>query len=201
MKIEDRVIKYNQLGIESENVIFKVNHTNNIRITIKQNLQVTVTIPDRRSLPEAKKFFESKINWAQYSLTHLKERQKVKRNKMSAIEKLTAEEFLVKRDYLINRCLKLADIYGFKIRKIIIRQQKTIWGSCSYRNDISLNARLAFLNKDLIDYVILHELVHTEIKDHSRKFWTRLEQILPSYRFLNRQLRDFIPSLIKIPKH
>ena len=54
----------------------------------------------------------------------------------------------------------------------------TRWGSCSAKNNISLNILIAQLPKELQDYIILHELLHTRIKNHSKIFWTELDILI-----------------------
>ncbi len=198
IKTKNLIIKYTELGEKSQNVVFKITKTKNIRIAVKSSLEIVVTFPKYCSFLRAQKFFESKIDWAKDSLLKLSKKQEIRKKMVEpiafAIPKLTAKEFLAKNNYLISRCLELAKIHHFSIKKITLRKQKTVWGSCSYKNNISLNSNLAFLTDDLIDYVILHELAHTKIKNHSKKFWALLEQILPNYKILNRQLRSFSPS-------
>ena len=52
----------------------------------------------------------------------------------------------------------------------MISNAKKRWGTCNFRNDIRINWRLIMAPSEVIDYVILHELVHTKIKNHSKKF-------------------------------
>ena len=67
---------------------------------------------------------------------------------------------------------------------------KTRWGSCSAQNNISINVGLIALSDELRDYVILHELVHTKIKNHSKEFWKALELIIKDPRLLNMKLKQ-----------
>jgi predicted metal-dependent hydrolase len=60
--------------------------------------------------------------------------------------------------------------------------QKTLWGSCSGVNNINLNYLLIMAPMSVIDYVIVHELAHTKIKNHSKDFWQLVESILPKYK-------------------
>jgi len=73
--------------------------------------------------------------------------------------------------------------------KILIRRQKTRWGSCSESGVISINYKLMMLRKESIDYVIIHELCHLIELNHSKKFWNLVKDILPDYIELRRGLR------------
>jgi len=66
-------------------------------------------------------------------------------------------------------------------RKIAIKDQKTRWGSCSKKENINLNWRLVMAPVDIIDYVVVHELCHLKVMNHSKDFWNLVESILPNY--------------------
>ncbi len=84
-------------------------------------------------------------------------------------------------------------------RRVQIRGQRTLWGSYSSNGTLSLNYKLLFLPPELVDYVLLHELAHTKILDHSPRFWQLLESMHPRARQLDAQLtlagRDVPPWL------
>lgn len=75
----------------------------------------------------------------------------------------------------------LAERVGLKYSDIKIRSQKTIWGSCSAHAVLSFNWRLVKSPSSVLDYLIIHELVHTEIADHSLRFWRRVGELCPRY--------------------
>lgn len=75
------------------------------------------------------------------------------------------------------RLTELAQRHGFSYNKVTIRNNRRNWGSCSSQNNISLNLQMMKLPVKLIDYVLLHELVHTEIKNHGAEFWERLNGV------------------------
>ncbi len=65
---------------------------------------------------------------------------------------------------------------------ICITSARTRWGSCGPRGTLNFTWRLVMAPIRVIDYVVVHELVHLEQRNHSRKFWQRVEEILPRYR-------------------
>lgn len=65
--------------------------------------------------------------------------------------------------------------------KIVIKDQKTRWGSCSSKGNINLNWRLVLAPVSIIDYVIVHELCHMKVMNHSKDFWKQVELIMPDY--------------------
>ncbi len=75
------------------------------------------------------------------------------------------------------RLSEFAKKHGFRHSKISVRNNKRNWGSCSSNNNISLNLQMMKLPDHLIDYILLHELVHTKIKNHGPKFWQKLDEI------------------------
>lgn len=99
------------------------------------------------------------------------------------------------KDYLPQRVYKLALQYDLDVGRVSVRNAKTRWGSCSSQNNISLNIHLMRLPDELIEYVILHELVHTKHKNHSRQFWEYLEQISPGAKEKDRSLKQFSPVI------
>jgi predicted metal-dependent hydrolase len=70
----------------------------------------------------------------------------------------------------------------FPWQKIRITSARTRWGSCSTNGTLSFSWRLALAPPDVIDYVVVHEMVHTRIRNHSAKFWNRVAEILPEYK-------------------
>lgn len=86
------------------------------------------------------------------------------------------------RSILCERTQNYAQKFGFSFKKINITSAKTRWGSCSSRGSINFTWRLVMAPLEIIDYVIIHELVHTKVPNHSRKFWEQVEKYLPDYR-------------------
>lgn len=81
------------------------------------------------------------------------------------------------RHYLPARLAKLAGLHGFSYRRVSLRNNRSNWGSCSSRGNISLNIKLMKLPDHLIDFVLLHELVHTRIRNHGPEFKSMLDHL------------------------
>jgi predicted metal-dependent hydrolase len=79
--------------------------------------------------------------------------------------------------------------YDFRYKKIGITAARTRWGSCSADSSLNFSWRLILAPIDAIDYVVVHELVHTIIHDHSKRFWKKVEEILPDYQERRKWLR------------
>ena len=95
------------------------------------------------------------------------------------------------KEYLPKRLDELAQQSNLEFKALAIKNTKTRWGSCSHQNNINLNLHLMRLPNRLIDYVILHELAHTKVKNHSKYFWNFLESILPNSKELDREMKEY----------
>nr|WP_024298802.1 SprT family zinc-dependent metalloprotease [Methylomicrobium lacus] len=67
-------------------------------------------------------------------------------------------------------------------KSIVIKSQKSRWGSCGIHNDIAINWLLALAPLEILEYVVVHELCHIQEKNHSKQFWALVAQHLPTYR-------------------
>jgi len=79
---------------------------------------------------------------------------------------------------------------GFSYERMLIRRQRTRWGSCSTRGTISLNCCLLFQRPAVVRYLMIHELAHTQHMNHSLRFWHCVARHCPDYRSLDRELLD-----------
>lgn len=90
-----------------------------------------------------------------------------------------------------------AALYGFSYGKVSVRASRTRWGSCSYRDDISLSIFLMQLPPHLIRFVILHELCHTRHRDHSAAFHSLLDSLVQGReKELRRELLRYHPGVL-----
>jgi len=72
--------------------------------------------------------------------------------------------------------------YHFDVNQVRITSARTRWGSCSGRNNLNFTYRLCMAPFDVIEYVVVHELAHLKIRNHSKAFWNAVADIKPGYR-------------------
>jgi len=70
---------------------------------------------------------------------------------------------------------------GREVGRVLIKDQKTRWGSCSSRGNLSFNWRLVMAPPAVLDYLVVHELTHLEHPDHSKRFWAKISKRCPGY--------------------
>jgi predicted metal-dependent hydrolase len=97
---------------------------------------------------------------------------------------------------LLARLKQIAAEKGLSYRSSAIKQLKSRWGSCDQHANITLNLYLVQLPWHLIDYVILHELAHTQVLHHGPDFWDVLERLQPNARSLRRAMKEYRPTLL-----
>ncbi|MGA9853359.1 MAG: SprT family zinc-dependent metalloprotease [Gammaproteobacteria bacterium] len=94
------------------------------------------------------------------------------------------------REHLGAKAQQLSIVTGFGYRRLQIRGQKSRWGSCSSNGTLSLNYKLLFLEAELVHYLLVHELAHTRILNHSARFWKLVGEYEPRWQELDKELGE-----------
>lgn len=115
-----------------------------------------------------------------------------KRAKVAAIRALRKETLQLLKPKLVA----LAEQHGLTFGTVQAKEMKRRWGSCDTHKNITLNLYIMQLDWPEIEYVLCHELTHTEHMDHSDAFWRHLTAILPDAQKLAKKVRHTQPSLI-----
>ncbi len=168
-----------------------------ICLSVRPFKGVRIAVPWNVSYKEALAVAQEKVDWL---AEHLKRAAQVEEeangyNHMIPINRVVA------RNVIVDRLEELARRNGFTYNKVFVRNQKTRWGSCSADNNINLNVNLIRLPAELMDYTILHELVHTRIKDHSTRFWKELGKYVADPGKVDQELNQYGPMLLSIANH
>jgi predicted metal-dependent hydrolase len=91
-------------------------------------------------------------------------------------------------EHLGGRLDVLSRETGIGYNRLLLRRQRTRWGSCSSKGTISLNMCLMFQRPEVVRYLMLHELCHRRHMDHSERFWRLVESLEPRWRTLDAEL-------------
>lgn len=118
------------------------------------------------------------------------------------VERTSVEDQLEKalRDLAREKIEQKVEEYRDEIdeshEKIYLRNQQTRWGSCSGKGNLSFNWRLVLGPEKVLEYVVVHELVHLEESNHNEEFWSRVREIYPDYREANKWLSEESSNLV-----
>ena len=137
---------------------------------------VVVRAPRRMSDAEIDHFVQSKRGWIETHLAKVPTGQpKFSNEEIHAL----ADEAL---KHIPERVRHFAPKVGVTYGGITIRNQHTRWGSCSAKGNLNFNCLLMRTPDHVIDYVVVHELCHRLEMNHSARFWSHVERVLPDYR-------------------
>lgn len=150
----------------------------NIYIRIKDG-KIIVKSPKRVPLKYIEELLKNKENWIISKLNEVTIKEE-KENKYSdeEFEKIVLE--------YVNRYSKLLETSFNKVR---IKKIKYAWGSCTSKKNITINYELIKYDKEIIKYVIVHELCHLKYMNHSKDFWKLVEKNIPNYKALRKELK------------
>ncbi len=160
-----------------------------MRVSVYPDGAVVVTVPSGRegSTSVIRSFVEKCRSWILGQIRQTAGRVPIYVNKADI-------PMLKKRALALAsaRSAHFAAIYGVSHGTITIRAQKSRWGSCSHKGDLSFNYKMAALPPHLADYVVVHEICHLLALDHSKRFWDLVERTIPDHRALRKELRSII---------
>ena len=161
-----------------------------LRISIYPGRDIRVALPRRFSVRAAEDFVRKKAGWI---LRHW--------GNASVSAEPSADRVARRADYL-RHCARACAIakdrlhhfnafYGFRYRRVAVKMQTTLWGSCSAKKNLNFNYRIALIPPHLADYVIVHELCHLQEMNHSTTFWNLMSRAIPDWRDRRRELRGY----------
>ena len=154
--------------------------------------QVVVRCPNRMKNEEIRTFVQSKADWIEKHLQKFSGSPALPPFTPEQVKKLAAQALKVIPERVAYFAPKVGVTYG----NITIRNQRTRWGSCSSKGNLNFNCLLMLVPREVLDYVVVHELCHRKELNHSPRFWAEVERILPDYKIRQKWLKDNGGSLI-----
>ena len=112
------------------------------------------------------------------------------------VPKDNAKENLVRflkrltRKIVTEKVTKFSNDYNFEYQNISISSAKTNWGSCSYSNKLHFSYKLIMCPESVVNYIVIHELCHTKVKNHSKDFYKLIASIMPDYKLCEKWLKQ-----------
>lgn len=94
------------------------------------------------------------------------------------------------REYIPSRVKELAQKFALEYNSVKITGARSRWGSCTSKKNLNFSYRLILTPRDVIDYVIIHELAHTIHMNHSKEFWSLVQTMMPDYKEHEKYLKE-----------
>jgi predicted metal-dependent hydrolase len=158
-----------------------------ISITVKTDGSVILSCPRIVRDSYLVNLLESKVQWIEKKVSLFKSRHPVLSIKHSRKEyQEHSKEALI---LVKERLQYFNQYYDLQYKNISIKNQRTRWGSCSSKKNLSFNYKIIFLPKEYQDYLIVHELCHLKEMNHSKGFWDLVGERIGNYKILSKKLR------------
>jgi predicted metal-dependent hydrolase len=161
------------------------------RLEVPWGKPVRLIVPRRTSAEEIERVLAERRAWI--------EEQRRRQVPRLGLERLSISEpqaRLGARELVSRLARAEAERIGVVFARIRIGGQRTLWGSCSSRGTLSFNWRLVLAPLEVVDYVVVHELCHLRVADHSPRFWALVEHHRPDWRPQRDWLREYGAELL-----
>jgi hypothetical protein len=161
-----------------------------MRITVRCDASVVVTVPHFFSQNKMEKFLLEKANWILKKVEHFKKiggsgLVVARRGGVVEYKKLKqqARVFVKEKISLLNQS------YNFSFNRVCIKNHKSRWGSCSKKGNLNFNYKIIHLPVELAEYIVVHELCHLRELNHSSRFWALVAHAVPDYKEKRKKLK------------
>lgn len=185
-----------QITLQNKRVAYtlrKSNRARRMRLAVYCDGSVVVTTPHDLQETVAERFIREKTDWLFSKLAFFKqfEGKPVARYSHKDYLKYKGSAFILVQ----GRVNHFSNKHGYRYNKISIKNQRTLWGSCSRKANLNFNYKVVFLPEHIQDYIIAHELCHLKEFNHSKRFWRLVASVIPDYREIRSQLKKSGVSL------
>ena len=152
--------------------IIKSKRRKTSQIVVDEN-GVEIRTPFYKKNSEIREIMKEKSKWVYKKQIEYKQQKKIRKSLRFKTK--------LKDTYLEKRAKKLASKIGIKPSKIVVKSLKDRWGSATQKGVVTLNSNLVKAPKGVIDYIIIHELCHLKIRNHSFRYWNLVRKFMPNY--------------------
>ena len=156
-----------------------------LKLTVNARGQVKVTMPFFASYRVAQEFVATQEVWIRETLAKVQVvpvRAPLSRSEKEKIRQEAFERIAPLAEYYAKH-------YGVNFAHISIKDQTTVWGSCSRSGTLSFSWRLIKAPEDVLRYVVIHEVCHLREMNHSKRYWDLVAQTMPDYKVHRRWLK------------
>lgn len=151
-------------------------------LEVTKDGRVLVRAPYKMPETRIRAFVEEKKEWLGRNVEKMEQRRQKKEQAGAVTEEQRRAGTEAARAKIAERAAYYAPILGVTYKRITVRDQKSRWGSCSGKGNLNFTWKLILTPPEILDYVVVHELCHRLEMNHSDRFWSHVERILPDYR-------------------
>lgn len=182
-----------EIELEGKKVFYTVKPSRRgryLRMTIEVDGTVVVTIPHSSFERFVEKFLRQKSKWI---LKHLEQVKKIGDRTVIKHSKKDYEKNKAGVLQMVEERIEFFNLfYKLQYNHISIRNQMSLWGSCTRTGNLQFNYKLLYLPKRSFDYVIVHELCHLKEHNHSDRFWKLVARMIPDYKEIRKSLHKYV---------
>lgn len=173
--------------MDFEQVQIKYSKRKTLSVAVKADGTVEIRAPRGVSKKYIRDFYESHAEWVENRLAKIRQAMPKPEEKISEadLKKLKADARIV----FARRVEHYAPLAGVTYNKINIRIMKSRWGSCTAKGDLCFNALLLLCPEPVLDSVVVHELCHRKVMNHSADFYREVYRVYPEYAKQNAWLK------------
>ena len=182
-----------EIVLSGQTIAYTIRHSTrarHLRMVIDPDDGLIVTVPNPWFERFVEKFLRQKANWI---LRHL---ARVKKMEGKIVIRYTKEEYEKNKNDVLAIIVKRVEffntLYKFAYNKITIRNQTSLWGSCTRAGNLQFNYKLLYVPPKTRDYVIVHELCHLREHNHSGRFWKLVARTFPDYEKIRKSLHKYV---------
>ncbi|MFH1683961.1 MAG: YgjP-like metallopeptidase domain-containing protein [Candidatus Margulisiibacteriota bacterium] len=156
-----------------------------LALIVTDEAKLVIRAPHRLSEEQILNFVGQKRKWIERKIAEISNRPRPRL--LSEDEKDSYRRLACR--IIPERVKYYSELTGLQPGLVKISNARKRWGSCGSKGTINISWRLMLMPAEVIDYVVVHELVHLVERNHSRRFWRRVAEIIPDYKLHRRWLR------------